>query len=160
MKTIAIKDIKLIEEIIAQCNVCFVGMVDEQNEAYVVPMNFGYKDGVFYLHSGQEGKHISCIERNPNICLTLCTERKLAYQNKEVACSYTVRSGSVVAFCEVSFIEEPEQKIEALNILMSQYSNETFNYSKPAVNNVKVWKAQVKEISCKQFGVPYKDTIS
>ena len=160
MKTIEINDLKIIEETLNNCDVCFVGMVDPQNQAYTLPMNFGYANGFFFLHSGQEGKHISCIEHNPQVCLSFCPQRKLAYQNREVACSYTMKSRSVLAFCEVSFVEHPEEKIKAMNILMSHYTNETFNYSQPAINNVKVWKAKIKKMTCKEFGVPYKDTLS
>jgi len=156
MKRELIIDRQIIEETIQACDICFVGMVDKDNQAYVIPMNFGYRDNVIYLHSAQEGKHISCIERNNNVCITFCSDRRIAYRNKEVACSYSVKSFSVVAFCDVSFPEEMEEKREALNVLMNHYSKENFQYSDPAVRNVKVWKAEIKEVSCKETGASHK----
>ena len=55
MKTFIIEDKQRIESIILHCDVCFVGIVDMEGNPYVVPMNFGYEDGIIYLHSGPEG---------------------------------------------------------------------------------------------------------
>lgn len=52
MKTLIHTDKEQIESIIRQSDVCFVGMADTDGTPYVLPMNFGYKDGVIYLHSG------------------------------------------------------------------------------------------------------------
>jgi hypothetical protein len=111
MKRELIIDRKIIEETIQACDICFVGMVDKDNQAY---------------------------------------------RNKEVACSYSVKSFSVVTFCNVSFPEEMEEKREALDIIMNHYSKENFHYSDPAVRNVKVWKAEIKEVSCKETGASHK----
>ena len=46
------------EDIISKSDCCYVGMVDEQGNPYVVPFNFGYKDKCIFLHSGQAGKKI------------------------------------------------------------------------------------------------------
>lgn len=159
MKTLIIKDPDKVEDVIQNSDICFVGMVNEENHPYVIPMNFGYHEGIFYLHSAPEGKHIDCIENNSHICITLCSDRKIAFQNKEVACSYTMKAQSVVAFCNVSFIDNPEEKIKVLNILMSHYSNIDHTYSLPAVKNVKIWKATPFRLTCKAFGVPYKETL-
>ena len=51
MKTIVHTDKEHIEAVIQKCDVCFVGMVDSDGFPYVIPMNFGYQDGVIYLHS-------------------------------------------------------------------------------------------------------------
>lgn len=156
MRTHYITDQEIIKKTILDCDVCFVGMTDKNNQPYVIPMNFGYVDGCFYLHSAPEGHHISCLEKNNKVCITLCSDRQLAWQNQEIACSYTMKSKSIVALCEISFIEEYNKKIEILNTLMSHYSGEAFNYSTPSVNNVKIWQADIQQITCKEFGVPYR----
>lgn len=58
MKTLIHTDKEQIESIIRQSDVCFVGMADTDGTPYVLPMNFGYKDGVIYLHSAQDGRSI------------------------------------------------------------------------------------------------------
>ena len=59
MKTFIIEDKQRIESIILHCDVCFVGIVDMEGNPYVVPMNFGYEDGIIYLHSGPEGSKVA-----------------------------------------------------------------------------------------------------
>jgi nitroimidazol reductase NimA-like FMN-containing flavoprotein (pyridoxamine 5'-phosphate oxidase superfamily) len=119
-------------------------------------MNFGYKEGVIYLHSAQEGSSISMLEMNPNICITFCTDTKLLWQNEEVACSYRMRCESVICHGKVVFEEDFEEKVKILNIIMSQYSSREFNYSDPSVKNVKIWKVPINKYSAKVFGEPGK----
>ncbi len=51
MKTVIIEDKQRIESIILQADACFVGITDLEGNPYVVPMNFGYENGIIYLHS-------------------------------------------------------------------------------------------------------------
>lgn len=67
MKTLVHTEKEHIEEIIRSCDVCFVGLADTDGTPYVIPMNFGYRNGVIYLHSAQEGRSISILERNPKV---------------------------------------------------------------------------------------------
>ena len=52
MKTLIHTDKEQIESIIRQSDVCFVGMADTDGTPYVLPMNFGYKDGVYLFTLG------------------------------------------------------------------------------------------------------------
>ncbi len=143
-----------IESIITHCDVCFVSFSDTDGSPYVIPMNFGYKDNVIYLHSGPKGKSLEILERNNRVCIAFSTGHKLSFQDADVACSYGMKSKSVVAFGEVSFTEDPEKKIEALNIIMKQYApQKTFKYSDPAVANVKVWIVEIDQMSGKELGI-------
>ena len=80
MKTLIHTDKEQIESIIRQSDVCFVGMADTDGTPYVLPMNFGYKDGVIYLHSAQDGRSISILERNPKVCITFSIDHALVFQ--------------------------------------------------------------------------------
>ena len=155
MKTIKHTDEALIEEIIFQCQICFIGVVTPDNKPYVLPMNFGYRDRVIYLHSAPEGFIIDCLVQNPNICITFSTDSELVFQHPEVACSYRMKSKSVVATGQVEFIEDMDLKREALDILMKTYSEKVFKYNDPAVKNVKIWKIPVDTITCKEFAAPH-----
>jgi len=158
MVTINVEERELIEKAIRECKECYVGMIDAEGSPYVIPMNFGYKEDIIYLHSGPEGSAIRFLENNPNVCITFCTPTKLTQQNEEVACSYRVQGTSVISRGKVEFVEDKEQKIEALNIIMAQYTERTFTYSDPSVVNVKIWKIAVESISARIFGVPYKES--
>ena len=155
MKTYLINDQKFIDKVVTSCKICFAGVVDEDGLPYVVPMNFGYDQGVFYLHSAPEGRIIRALEKNNHICLTFNRGEELAFQHPEVACSYRMKARSVVAEGKVTFIEDMDQKRDALDCIMAQYSNKHFQYGDPAVRNVKIWRVDVKNIGCKEFGAPH-----
>jgi uncharacterized protein len=155
MQTIVHKDQEIIEAIICKCDICFIGVSDENNIPYVLPMNFGYEDGIIYLHSAPAGRVIDILNKNNNICVTFSTDHELVFQNPDVACSYRMKSKSVVAFGKVEFVDELEEKRNILNILMKQYTDMELKYNDPAVRNVKVWKVPVDSMTCKEFGAPH-----
>jgi len=156
MKTVILEEQEIVENIISQADICYVGMVDEQNTPYVIPMNFGYKDGVIYLHSGPTGHSIDILNLNNNVCVTFSIDHELVFQHPKVACSYRMKAKSVICRGKVCFIENLDDKRDALNIIMSHYSDKTFEYSEPAVKNVKIWEIPIDNISAKEYGVPHK----
>ena len=156
MKTLIITEKDEIEQIIAKCTVCFVGLADTDLTPYVIPRNFGYKEGTVYLHSAQEGRSIDILSRNPQICITFSTDHALVFQHPQVACSYRMRSKSVIGWGTVIFEEDFDKKKEALDIIMHQYTQKEFTYSDPAVKNVKIWKVALDTLTCKVFGEPHK----
>ncbi len=155
MRTFTHEDKTFIEDVISQCDICFAAVIDENGLPYSVPMNFGYYDGVFYLHSAPEGRIVRALEKNNHICLTFNVGQELAFQHPKVACSYRMKAKSVVAEGTVSFEEDLEIKRQALDHIMKQYSDKHFEYNDPAVKNVKIWRIDVTHISCKEFGAPH-----
>ena len=51
MKTITITDSAEMEQIISECQICFVGFATPDGMPYVLPMNFAYHEGQIILHS-------------------------------------------------------------------------------------------------------------
>jgi Cu2+-exporting ATPase len=88
MKTFSVEEKENIEKIINSSKLCYVGMVDDKGSPYVLPMTFGYNEGVVYLHSAQEGKAIRILCKNPKVCIAFCTDPELIWQHPDVACSY------------------------------------------------------------------------
>ncbi|WP_298646672.1 pyridoxamine 5'-phosphate oxidase family protein [uncultured Proteiniphilum sp.] len=159
MRTYPVEEEEHIEKVIRACPLCYVGMADENGRPYVLPMNFGYEKGVVYLHSAQEGYSISILEKNSQVCITFCTDPGLVWQDEEVACSYRMRADSVICHGRVVFEEDYDEKVNALNIIMCQYSDREFSYSAPAVRNVKIWKVALDEVSAKEFGVSARNAF-
>ncbi len=160
MKAIHTQEQDKAEEIIAQCKICYVGFADTDGTPYVLPMNFGYNDGNIYLHSGPEGSHLEILKRNNKLCITFCTGDKLVYQHADVACSYSMRSDSVICRGSVVFIDDIDEKAKAMNTMMSHFTDKPFTYSLPAITNVKVWKIEVESFNTKSFGLTHKEYLS
>ena len=151
LKDREIKDFNEIEEILKTAQVCHVGMVDENNKPYVLPMNFGYLNKIIYLHSAPDGKKIDILTKNNNICISFDIDQKLKFRDEHVACSWGMRFRSVILSGKVIFIDDNDEKINCLNIIMKQYTEIEFSYNLPAVKNVKIWKVEIEEISGKKF---------
>lgn len=153
MKTLRIESKAQMEEIICRCDTCFVGMNDETGTPYVVPMNFGYREGIVYLHSGPEGKKVNMLQKDNRVCIVFCTGHELVYQSEQVACSYGMRAESVLCKGRAIAIEEPEEKRKALDAIMHHYCpDRSFKYGEPAVRNVRIWEVRIEEMSGKAFG--------
>ena len=153
MKTIAITDPAEIEAIIRKCPYCTVGITDSEGNPYVIPMNFAYRDGIIYLHSGPEGGKVTMAEHHPRVCITFCEGHELVYMHRQVACSYSMKSRSVMCHGNVRFIEDMDEKRRILDIIMQQYVDYEFKYSEPAVRNVKIWEIKVDKMTCRSFGL-------
>lgn len=153
MKVRAIESLATKEEVINKCEVCNIAMVDLENMPYVLPFNFAYKDQVLYLHSAPEGRKIDVLNSNNRVCVSFSADHKLYHQNENVACSYSMRYKSVLLYGEVLFIEDLDKKEEILNLIMEKYTSRgDFNYSLPALKNVKIMKIPVDRLDGRAFG--------
>jgi len=146
------EDPVLIKEIIDKCNVCYVGMVDENNMPYVLPFNFGFNDKTIFLHGAGKGKKIDVLKKNNDVCVVFSTDHELKAVNDNVACSYSMSFRSVLAYGKVSFVNAFEKKEEALNFIMQKYTGKNFTYNKPAVDDICIFKVNIERMSGKSSG--------
>ena len=58
-----ISDPNLIERVIQKGTVVHIAMMDG-DKPYQIPLNYGYKDNQFYIHSAREGKKIDLLRAN------------------------------------------------------------------------------------------------
>ncbi len=156
MKTYILTETSELESIIQECTICYVGLNDGDNAPYVFPMNFAYFEGEIILHSAPVGRHLDLIELNSRITVTFCSGDKLVFQHPEVACSYRMDSKSVICYGEVMFIDNTEEKTIYLNRLMEKYTGKHFKYSKPALENVKLWKVKINKMTGRAFGQKHR----
>ncbi|MCP4551673.1 MAG: pyridoxamine 5'-phosphate oxidase family protein [Bacteroidetes bacterium] len=141
-----------LEEIINKCDLCHVAMIDPNNMPYILPFNFGYAIGEIYLHSAQEGKKIDILKNNNNVCVAFSTDYDLRYQNEDVACSYSWKYRSVLAYGKVEFITDLDKKVDALNTIMKNYSDRKFSYNDPAVKGVNCYKVVIERLDGRAYG--------
>jgi len=139
-------------DVIKRSQWCHVAMIDPEGKPYVIPLNFGLKDDIIYLHGGQKGKKIDCLKKNPEVCINFSLDHVLRYQNEKVACSWSMKYRSVLCYGKVQFIEDPEQKTAALHIIMAQYSGGEFTFNLPSIREVNVWKVQVEKFEGRIYG--------
>ena len=141
-----------IEAIIRKCDFCSLAMVDEDNKPYVLHMNFGYREDEIFFHAAKTGKKIDILKKNPEVCVAFSTDHDLRYVNEEVACSWAMRYRSVLAYGKIVFIDDYDEKVEALNIIMANYSEREFSYNTPAVNDVQPFKLVLEKLEGRAYG--------
>jgi uncharacterized protein len=152
MRHRSISDPVEIREIIDNCIVCHVAMVDTEGNPYLLPFNFGMKDNIVILHSAQNGKKIDILRKNPRVCVAFSTDYVLRYVNEEVACSWSMKYRSVLIYGQVEFIEDNDEKVEAMNIIMLKYAKKDYGYNLPAIKEVAAYKVIPDEITARVYG--------
>ena len=152
MKSRVVTSPEEICSIIGKCQVCHVGMADSGGNPYVLPMNFGFDGQTVYLHSSRNGKKIELLQNNPSVCIAFSTDHLLRFQSEEMACSYSMRYRSVLAFGKVEFIEDEKQKRKILSIIMKNYSPKEFIFNAPSVREVCCWQVSVEKFDCRVYG--------
>lgn len=143
-----ITEIKEIEEILQKGQVCHLGLSND-DQPYVVPMNYGYRDGYLYLHSAPMGQKVDMAMKNPKVCFQVDVDVEV-FSDPE-PCEWGCKYKSVIGTGWVEFPEKLEEKTEALNVLMEHYSGKTFEFPPQAISRVLVWKVKVDSISGKKY---------
>lgn len=124
-KKYEVTDIEQIEAIIKQAHVCRLALTDGIIP-YIVPLNFGYKRGSLFFHSGHAGLKMEMLAKNPKVCFEMDIEHKMI--KKDSPCSYSMKYKSVIGFGEARIIEDNARKKEALNCIMGRYFDGPLEY--------------------------------
>lgn len=145
-----VTDIKELMQIIDQCKVCRIAMHDNAG-LYIVPMNFGYtyenNQLVLFFHSAKEGRKITALEENSDICFEMDCEHRLITADVACRCSYSFKS--IIGNGKAVFIDDVEEKKTALSTLMKHQTEQDFSFDDKMTNSVSVFKVIVHEFTGK-----------
>lgn len=137
-------------QIIDQCKVCRIAMQDEEG-LYIVPMNFGYtydnNQLVLFFHSAGEGRKISTLKKNSNICFEMDCEHKLI--PADLACDYGYSFKSIIGNGKTDFIEDNAEKKSALSALMKHQTGKDYSFEDSMVTGIAVFKIIVNNFTGK-----------
>jgi len=142
-----ITDRSEIESIIRKAQVCRVGMVDD-GLPYVVPMCFGYQDDTLFFHSAREGRKIEILKKNNPVCFEFDINPEI--KAGKTACAWGMKYKSVIGYGTATFIEDPEEKQAALDIIMGQYAEGDFKYSDKTLSEMLVIRIDISTMTGKK----------
>jgi nitroimidazol reductase NimA-like FMN-containing flavoprotein (pyridoxamine 5'-phosphate oxidase superfamily) len=142
-----ITDIKEIESIIQQSQVCRLALADE-GLPYIVPLCFGFKNKMLYFHSAKEGQKIDILRRNRQVCFEFDIDARV--RSGKTACAWGMGYKSVIGYGTASLVEDPEEKQKALDIIMRQYSEGEFEYSAKNLAEMLVIKVVISAMTGKK----------
>lgn len=136
-----IANIEDINKIIEKCKVCHLAMVDK-GLPYVVPLNFGYTIEnnllTLFFHSAKTGRKIDILNENNAVCFEMSCEGKLGHIDNPCNSGYYFES--VHGFGYVEFIEDTNEKCNALTLLVKHQSNQNFIFTEKQADSVCVYK--------------------
>jgi nitroimidazol reductase NimA-like FMN-containing flavoprotein (pyridoxamine 5'-phosphate oxidase superfamily) len=143
-----IKDPKVLEEILSAAIICRVAMLDG-DLPYIVPFNYGYKEGCIYIHSAQEGKKINLIQQNKQVCFEVEENAEIAKGEK--ACTWTTRYRSVVGYGTMEILSDDQSKQQGLEVIMAQHgAPELIEFNPKNLNRLVILKLSITSLTGKQ----------
>lgn len=113
-----ITDKNILDEILSRALICRLAMMDGALP-YIVPVNYGYRDGCIYIHSAPQGKKLDLLEKNRQVCFEV--EETVELIKGERACDWTTRYRSVVGYGSVEVLSDDASKQLGLEVIMSQH---------------------------------------
>jgi nitroimidazol reductase NimA-like FMN-containing flavoprotein (pyridoxamine 5'-phosphate oxidase superfamily) len=141
--------------ILDRSKIIHIGLCDE-NQPYVLPMNYGYvyeNDTLtFYLHGAKEGYKYNLIQKNPKISFALECDT-IPFDGK-VACQYGMSYSSVFGKGIAEITEDVQEKVKALSILMKTQTGQDFEFNDKLVSIVNVIKITVTDFTAKKRPIP------
>ena len=113
-----ITDRQELEEILQGSIICRMAMLDG-GKPYIIPVNYGYRDGCIFIHSAPEGKKIDLLSQNQEVCFEV--EDKVEIIRGERACDWTTRYRSVLGYGNVEILSDEASKQQGLEVIMAQH---------------------------------------
>ena len=143
-----IHDRDLIERIMAQAQVCRLGLCKDEMP-YIVPVAFGYDGEHIYFHTARDGKKIAYMTANKRVCFELEHEVQLlpAYGS---GCAWSFSFYSIIGFGTVEEIIETQLKANALNQIMKHYSQREWDFNPEPLERTRLWRISIEQITGKQ----------
>ena len=143
-----ITDRDILDEILSKQVLCRLAMADE-GKAYIIPVNYGYRDNCMYIHSAPEGKKIDLIRNNPKICFEV--EDGVEITPGDTACQWSTRYRSVVGYGRAEVLEGKADKQEGLEIIMRQHgAPEMIHFDEKNMKALVILRIRIESMSGKK----------
>ncbi len=101
------------EQILREETVGYLG-VSQDEEPYVVPLNYAYVDGRILFHCSLTGKKLDYLRENPQVCFTVGRQTEEVRRHGEGELCH-VDCDSVICYGRARIVEDVEERKEVLN---------------------------------------------
>ncbi|PLX71356.1 MAG: pyridoxamine 5'-phosphate oxidase family protein [Denitrovibrio sp.] len=135
-----------INDILKKGEVIRIAMVDK-GEPYLVPMSFGVREGVIYLHCAKEGRKIDVLRAHSRVSFEVSCDTKLVKENQ--SCGWTYHFRSVIGTGDVVFVKDKAEKLEGLQAIMEKYGSDENVFPDKAVDATMVLRIDIDEMTGK-----------
>jgi len=143
-----ITDELILKEILSGAILCRVAMMDG-DLPYIIPFNYGYRDGCLYIHSAPEGKKIDLLGKNKQVCFEV--EDTIEIIKGEQACDWITRYRSVVGYGKVEILSDEASKQQGLEVIMAQHgAPELVEFNAKNMKRMVILKITITSMTGKQ----------
>lgn len=145
-----ITESNIVQDILVNSPICRLGLVDN-GEAYIVPVNYAFKDGYIYVHSAAEGRKMELLKKNPKV--TFEVEYSSEIVKGELPCKWGTKYRSIMGRGTVVIHDDIVSKKNGLDLIMKKYGGEVSpQYDESELAKVVLLKIKVESFAAKQSG--------
>jgi nitroimidazol reductase NimA-like FMN-containing flavoprotein (pyridoxamine 5'-phosphate oxidase superfamily) len=116
---------------------------------YVVPLNFGYRDGRVYFHCAQAGRKLEMIRENSNVSFEVESDVELI--TGELPCEWTTHFRSVIGFGKATVVEDLEEKRLGMDVLMAHHKAKPGEYDAHNFKLAAIVRIDITEMTGKKY---------
>jgi uncharacterized protein len=145
-----ITDPAIVDEILQKSELCRIGLADA-GAVYIVPLNFGYKDGILYFHSAPEGRKMDIIRKCDKASFEITQTSEIITGDRP--CHWTAKYRSVMGNGTMEIVCDRESKISGLNVIMKKYGAVgELDYDDASLQKMILLKLHIESLTAKQSG--------
>jgi len=147
----AITDRAEIDAILASEKVMHLALCVD-NMPFLVPVFYAYDGTALYFHSAPAGSKINILKQNNQVCFEVCAYYGVI--EDERACDFEAHHRTVIGTGRAVFVEDPEEKIRALDQIVALFTKTHFTYPAPKLAHTTVIRIDIDQIKGKSHGFP------
>jgi nitroimidazol reductase NimA-like FMN-containing flavoprotein (pyridoxamine 5'-phosphate oxidase superfamily) len=142
-----IRDEAGIQDILEKGLVCRLGLYDGKYP-YVVPMNYGCRNGRLYFHCAGEGRKIDILKKNDRVCIEVDIDSRIV--RGDAPCRWTTKYRSVIGYGTARIVEDVREKKAALDVIMAHYGGKGGEYDEKSLGLITVIEVVLESMTGKQ----------
>jgi nitroimidazol reductase NimA-like FMN-containing flavoprotein (pyridoxamine 5'-phosphate oxidase superfamily) len=154
----AITDKREIEGILRTARILRLGITEDGAPPYIVPVNFGYRDGAIYFHSSPQGRKMELIAKNPLVSFEAEVDVSvIAPPDPTDACDWGTAYRSVIGHGWAVTLGDAAEKREGLRVIMGGVAPDidpaSFSFPEKIVSITAVVRIDIERMTGKKHRV-------
>ncbi len=126
-KEFSIAEEQELEQFLGEITFGFLGLASEDGWPRVVPLNFAYGNGVFYVHGSRAGEKMKLLKKDNRVTFSAAREYALLpsyFTDDEMACPASAYFKSVTVRGHAELVEDLEEKASGFSLFMQKLQPE------------------------------------
>lgn len=94
--------------------------LSRDDQPYIVPVNFAFKDSHLYVHCAETGMKIDFLRANSKVCFEV--DERIGTDSDPVICNYDTTYRSAIIFGRARLVTDLEEKTTAMRLIATKYA--------------------------------------